>query len=67
MNKVTSNCFFQIQRLKQVRRILGAEITTSLITAFVTSRLDYCNSVLASLPKSTIARFNGSRMSQPVS
>ena len=55
INKVTSNCFFQIRRLKQVRRILGPEIATSLITAFVTSRLDYCNSVLAGLPKSTIA------------
>jgi len=47
INKVTRNCFFQIRRLKQVRRILGPEITTSLITAFVTSRLDYCNSVFA--------------------
>ena len=55
INKVTSNCFFQIRRLKQVRRILDPEITISLITASVTSRLDYCNSVLAGLPKSTIA------------
>jgi len=57
INRVTSNCFFQIRRLKQVRRILGPEITTSLITAFVTSRLDYCNAVLAGLPKSTVAPF----------
>jgi hypothetical protein len=55
INRVTSNCFFQIRRLKQVRHILGPEITTSLITAFVTSRLDYCNAVLAGLPKSTVA------------
>ena len=55
INKVTSNCFFQIRRLKQVRRILGPEVTTSLITAFVTSRLDYCNAVLAGLPQSTVA------------
>jgi len=55
INKVTSNCFFQIRRLKQVRRILSLEITTRLITAFVTSRLDYCNSLLACLPKLTIA------------
>jgi len=55
INKMTRNCFFQIRRLKQVRHIIGPEITTSLITAFVTSRLDYCNSVLAGLPKLTIA------------
>jgi len=35
--------------------MLGPEITTSLISAFVTSRLDYCKSVLAGLPKLTIA------------
>ena len=55
INMVTSNCSFQIRRLKQIRRRLGREITTTVITAFVTSRLDYCNSVLAGLPKATIA------------
>jgi hypothetical protein len=55
ISKVTSSCFFQLRRLKQVRCILGPQITTSLITAFVTSRLDYCNAVLAGFPKSTIA------------
>lgn len=55
INKVTSSCFFQIRRLKQVHRILGPEITTSLVTAFVMSRLDYCNAVLAGLPLSTTA------------
>jgi Reverse transcriptase (RNA-dependent DNA polymerase) len=55
VNKVASICFFQLRRLKQVRRILGPEVTTGLITAFITSRLDYCNASLAGLPKSTIA------------
>jgi hypothetical protein len=55
ISKVTSSCFFQLRRLKQVRRILGPQITSSLVNAFVTSRLDYCNAVLAGLPKSTTA------------
>jgi len=55
VNKVASTCFFQLRRLKQVRRILGPEVTTGRITAFITSRLDYCNASLAGLPKSTIA------------
>ena len=38
-----------------MRRILGIRTTASLVTAFVISRLDYCNSVLAGLPKSSIA------------
>ena len=46
--------FFHLRRLKSVRRILGAEVTSGLVSAFVTTRLDYCNSVLAGLPQSMI-------------
>jgi outer membrane biosynthesis protein TonB len=35
--------------------VLCPEITASFGSAFVTSRLDYCNAVLAGLPKSTLA------------
>ena len=55
VNKVASACFFQLRRLRQVRRLLGPEITASLVSAFITSRMDYCNAVLAGLPMSTIA------------
>ena len=53
VNKVA--CFFHIRRLKQIRRLLEPEATSTLIPAFVLSRLDYCNAVLAGLPKVTIA------------
>jgi len=46
--------FYQLRRLKQVRRVLGPEISANLVSAFVASRLDYCNSLLAGLPKYTI-------------
>lgn len=55
VSKVASMCYFHLRRLKPIRRILGKQITISLVNAFVLSRLDYCNSVLAGLPKSTIA------------
>jgi len=55
VNKVASACFFHIRRLKQIRRLLGPEATATLISAFMLSRLDYCNAVLAGLPKVTIA------------
>jgi len=55
VNKVTSACFFYIRRLKQIRRLLEPEATATLISAFVLSRLDYCNAVLTGLSKVTIA------------
>ena len=55
ISKVTSTCFYQLRRLKQVRRILGPGITTTLTTAFISSRMDYCDAVFAGLPKSTLA------------
>jgi len=55
VNKVASACFFHIRRLKQIRQLLGPEATAIVISAFVLSRLDYCNAVLAGLPKVTIA------------
>ena len=59
MRKITSICFYNLRRLKQVRRLFGPDITAWLVSAFVLSRLDYCNSVLAGLPQSTIAPLQG--------
>ena len=39
----------------RIHTFLGPEATATLISAFVLSRLDYCNAVLAGLPKVTIA------------
>ena len=44
---VVRSCFFHLRRLKSVGRILGREVTLGLVSAFMTTRLDYCNSVLA--------------------
>ena len=52
--------FFHPRRLKSVRRILGREVTLGLVSAIVTTRLDYVttvtrtNSVFAGLPQATI-------------
>jgi len=55
ISKVASCCYYHIRRLRQVSRVVSREILMQLISAFVLSRLDYCNSVLAGLPKSSIA------------
>jgi len=51
--KVTSTYFYQLMLLRQMRLLVGQEITAQLLHAFVLSRVDY--SVLAGLPKSSIA------------
>ncbi len=47
--------FHHLRRLRQLRRLAGPEITTRLVLALVTTRLDYCYSVLVGLPDSTNA------------
>jgi len=53
-SRVFSSCFFQLRRLRQIRRSAGEEVTKRMVTALMLSRLDYCNGVLAGLPESTI-------------
>ena len=52
--KITSVCYYHLRRQKQVGRILGAEIAARLVSAYIISRLDYCNSVMTDLPKASI-------------
>jgi len=52
--KVAAVGFFHIRRLRQTRRSVGKDVTIRLVLALITPRLDYCNSVFASLPQSTL-------------
>ena len=44
----------ELRKISSVRHLLSAEATTTLVCAFIFSKLDYCNSLLASLPKHLI-------------
>jgi len=55
ISRIVCTCFYHLRRLRAVRRRLGQEITARLVSAFVLSRLDYCNALLAELPASTLA------------
>jgi len=55
VSNVYAKCFFLTsQKLRRVRlrRSLDVEYVKTLVHAFVTTRLDYCNSVLAGAPRS---------------
>jgi hypothetical protein len=47
VSSTVSSCFFQLRRLKAVRRSLPLEAAKTVISSFVTSRVDYCNGLLA--------------------
>jgi len=54
VNRVTSSCFFQLRPLRQTRRAAGSEDTKRLDSAFILSKLDYCNAALSGLPQTIL-------------
>ena len=50
VNAISSTCYYHIRRISKVRKFLTVDATRSLVNAYVVSRLDYCNSLLAGLP-----------------
>ena len=53
---VCAACNYHTYRLSSIRHYLTTEVTKSAENALVTSRLDYCNSLLVNLPASQILR-----------
>ena len=50
MTKTSSAAFYYLYNIRRIRKYLSKECTTTLIHAFISSRLDYCNSLLYGLP-----------------
>ena len=55
VRRIASACYYHLRRLRALRSLLGQEATARLVSAFVLSRLDYCNAILIGLPASTLA------------
>ena len=51
VSNVCKTCFIWLRQLRRVRGSLDTESIKTLVHAFVTSRVDYSNSVLSSVPK----------------
>ena len=56
VNAIVKSCNFQLRRIGKLRQYLSSEAATNLIHAFITSRLDYGNSLLVGLPDKEIAK-----------
>ena len=56
---ITTKCqtaMLNIQRIKNIRHLLTQDATETLVLGTVISHLDYCNSILANLPETDIAK-----------
>ena len=51
INKVCNASFYYLYNIRQIRKYLSRDSSETLIHAFVSSRLDYCNSLLYGLPQ----------------
>ena len=56
VGKVCSKAFRGLYSIKQIRKYLSQDATKVLIHAFVTSHLDYCNSLLCGIPQYQYSR-----------
>ena len=53
LTSVSTTCFYHLRQLRRIRRSLDADSAATLVHAFVTSRVDYCNAILAAAPKTS--------------
>ena len=56
ISNVFRSAYLELRKISSVRHLLSAEATTTLVCAFIFSKLDYCNSLFAGLPKYLIHR-----------
>jgi hypothetical protein len=55
VNFMARACFFHLRRIRQIKRCLNEHCLHVLVHSLVLSKINYCNSVLYGLPKSTLS------------
>ena len=56
INQTCKAAFFHIFNIRKIRKFLSFDTVQTLVNAFVTSRLDYCNSILFGLPNTELLK-----------
>ena len=46
VSNIARTCYFELRRLASIRRFLTSTATATFVSAFILSRIDYCNSLL---------------------
>ena len=60
ISKLRFVAFYHLYSIRRIRKYLSQEVTETLVYAFITSRIDYCNSLLYELPNSQLAQIQSS-------
>ena len=56
VNNVCKSAFYHLHTISRIRKYLSTQTTEILIHAFITSKLDHCNSLLHKVPKNVIKK-----------
>ena len=56
---VCRSCYYHIHDLRRLRRCLTSEVSKTIATALVSSKLDYCNGLLYNVTKRELNRLQG--------
>ena len=56
INSITKKSFYHLTRIRQIKKYISKNLAESLIHSFISSSLDYCNSLFYKLPKYQIEK-----------
>ena len=56
VNKIVSQCFYSLLKIKSIYRSLSTDSTITLVTSLICFRIDHCNTIFAGVPNRTIDR-----------
>jgi hypothetical protein len=50
INMVSKTCYYQLRQLKTLCKLMGRDTLRSVLQAFLSTKLDYCNALYSGLP-----------------
>ena len=56
VSTICSTCFYWLRQIRRIRRSIDTDSAATLVHAFIASRVDYCNIVLAGSPRTITDR-----------
>ena len=56
VNALTKSCFFQLRQIRTIKRCLPRNARETLVRAFVSSRLDYCGTLLYNIGEGLLTK-----------